>query len=133
MSDPIAVIVARLEIWVKTVLAEIKRLNEQQKELRSETIEICKEMGGKIGKLANIVKRLSIQGESQKEQVDGLAKEVADLAKRIPNEREIKVADEEKKAQKTKVSKISDKIIWLAGGGAGILFILSVLKYFKVV
>lgn len=56
-----------------------------------------------------------------------------EIEKRLPNEREIKTQEAEKEEQKKKVGKISDKIVWLAGGGAGILFVLSVLKYFKVI
>lgn len=61
------------------------------------------------------------------EKIESKAEEIE---RRIPNEREVKAADQEKETQKTKVGKISDRIMWLTGfAAAGFL----ILKHFKVI
>lgn len=136
MADPIAVIVGKLEVWVSSIFNEVKRVDREQHELRSEVDKNCKELIDKDNRqeimLAEIMKKQDMicAGCEKREakcaaNFNKVARVLKDHGTRIPNDREI----EEQKEQKKKVGDIAGKVKWAAGWIAGILFLLAVLKY----
>lgn len=121
MSDPVAVIVARLEIWVKTVLTEIKKINSDQHDAKSEEAVHYKELLEKGHKHDIIINEILTNRKTCDKNFVEILSELNTMHGRIPNEHDIEALKDHNK----KVDVIWDKIKFFSGWAAGVAFLIG--------
>lgn len=126
MSDPVEVLVARLEVWIETVLNEIKRINEAQEDIK-----------GELGEHAIEISQHEKDKEYCNKKLDEIIKTLQAHAKDLPTASEIQRVKDEVLELKMNVRKNSLNYAKLTGIGSTLIIIsgivIGILKYFKVI
>ena len=125
MADTASVIIARLQVWVKTVRDESIKINQQLEDLKKEMSTINKELVGTDHGHEMAIAEILANRKSCIEKFGAIEAALKAQQDLLPTDKEI----EEHKSHKKEIQDIKNKIWWATGTIAGVVFILSVLKY----